>query len=154
MSIERGERQMQTYLLPTLAIGEGSIDPQTRIINGELSEALFQEAADYLLDDKAYDIVSKAELPGWIFPSSCVDGRTLLDGSCAAGGTTSLVVADALTYRTFMQTGETVKPHAKRTAQFIILVVALVVIMLRCKSKRTVLTAAAVRRICLMPEIH
>jgi hypothetical protein len=119
MSIERGERQMQTYLLPTLAIGEGSIDPQTRIINGELSEALFQEAADYLLDDKAYDIVSKAELPGWIFPSSCVDGRTLLDGSCAAGGTTSLVVADALTYRTFMQTGETVKPHAKRTAQFI-----------------------------------
>lgn len=91
-----------------LTFGTGSIDPSRRIENGEVSKDEIDSFVAALQTDKFYTSVSED-----ITPCVCVDGRGLRVGANAAGGTFSLVVADALTNNAFRKAGQTAPEHAK-----------------------------------------
>ncbi|MDB5184408.1 MAG: hypothetical protein JWN38_216 [Candidatus Saccharibacteria bacterium] len=96
--------------LPRLEIGIGGIDPDARLVNGEITQDGLDRFTAALQTPEFYDRIAH-----WQVPKVCVDGRTLsADGSAAAGGTTSVVMSDALTHDTYRKQGETVVEHAER----------------------------------------
>ncbi len=72
----------------------GTIGPEDRIKSGEITQAEVDAFVADISTDEFYDAVGEL-------------------GPNAAGGTFSLVVADALTTRRFMQDGDTAAQHAK-----------------------------------------
>jgi hypothetical protein len=109
------ESMIGVYEIPRLGIGEGAIDPDTRIANGEINDEAIEALAGALLGDELYTKIK----PGQV-PSQCVDGRGISSvGPNAAGGTTAVVIADALTHNKFRLAGEKVTDHAKRVFEFL-----------------------------------
>lgn len=90
-------------------IGVGSIDPQARVAAGEITEQQIDNFIDALKSDEFYVDIDPAAVP-----HNCVDSRTLSLGPCAAGGTFSLVMGDALTVQRYRMPGETAPEHAVR----------------------------------------
>jgi hypothetical protein len=106
----KGESMIEAQVLSRFTIGEGLIDPDTRIQNGKLTKAEVDTFASKLSSNDYY----KA-LESWKVPSQCVDGRAnILRGANAAGGTTSLVIGDALTFGSYREHGARAPQHAKR----------------------------------------
>lgn len=91
-----------------LTLAEGSIDPDTRVANGEFSNEQIDDFCDDVLSE-SYDtpIDPKA------IPNVCVDGRGQKIGPNAAGGSFTLVMADALTTQSYRKQGETASQHSK-----------------------------------------
>ena len=89
-----------------LTLGEGSIDPAGRIANGEISDQQIEQFVTDL-DSPEFD----AEIDALVIPNVCVDGRGLKIGANAAGGTFSLVMADALTSQSYRQAGQDAATH-------------------------------------------
>lgn len=107
------ETMQQTRLDIKLVIGQGSIDPQTRIDRGEIGEAEVDQFVEDLYSDE-FD----AEVASLI-PTKCVDGRSRKDGANslganAAGGTFSVVMGDVLTTARYLEPGADAKQHAKK----------------------------------------
>lgn len=100
---------------PTLlTIGEGTIDPATRSQQGVISDTTVADLVARLKTDEFYDRIDAEAVP-----TKCVDGRGRVDGqqelgANAAGGTFSLVVADALTSNSYREAGQNAFEHAKR----------------------------------------
>lgn len=92
-----------------LTIAEGSIDPDTRIANGEITQ---DEIERFMVDIQSEEF--DAPIDPEAVPAVCVDGRGLRIGPNAAGGTFTLVVADALTSQSYRQPGEKAPAHAVR----------------------------------------
>jgi hypothetical protein len=97
-----------------LSIGEGAINPQERVAKGEITEAEIDGFAERMETDEFYDEVAVLAVP-----NRCVDGRGRKDGvvrlgADAAGGTFSVVMADALTTNRYRQPGEKAPKHAQR----------------------------------------
>ncbi len=78
----------------------GTIGPEPRIKNGEITQAEVDAFVADIRTDEFYDEVGEL-------------------GPNAAGGTFSLVIADALTTRRFMQDGDKAAQHAKRMYQWL-----------------------------------
>ena len=96
---------------PRLTIAEGKIDPDTRVRDGEITEAEINEFVEALESDEFYDEIAS------LIPTKCVDGRPRLDGAVtlganAAGGTFSVVMGDALTTNRYRLVGEKAPQHA------------------------------------------
>jgi hypothetical protein len=96
-----------------LAIGIGTIDPSTRVEQGLISDQVIDQLASWLRTPEAYQKAS--DLP---VPTQCVDGRSRKDGLQsngynAAGGTFSLVMADALSHGSYRRAGESAAVHAR-----------------------------------------
>lgn len=113
------ETQFQTRESFPFAIAEGSIDPEARIAAGELSEEQVAEAEQRLVGDEFFD-----EIPEDATPNMCMDCRDPKDdsemlGANAAGGTMTMVVADALTHNSFRKIGEKASQHAGRLFQWL-----------------------------------
>lgn len=86
---------MQAIGIVTLGeAAKGAIGPEERIARNELSEVEVQDFAEHLQTDEFYTEVGEL-------------------GPNAAGGTFSLVVADALTTQRFLQPNQTADQHAK-----------------------------------------
>ena len=101
--------------LSTLSIAEGAVDPSVRIASGDIKAEVVHDLAKRLQTDEFYD-----EIPAGSIPCVCMDCRGRLDGhqvlgGNAAGGTFTLVMADALTSNTFRHPGENSAAHTKRT---------------------------------------
>jgi hypothetical protein len=79
----------------------GTIGPKARIASGELTQTEVDEFASELGTDRFYDAVGEL-------------------GPNAAGGTFTLVVADALTTRRFMAGGDNAAQHAKTMYKWLI----------------------------------
>lgn len=110
----------ETYNHPVFEIGEGAIDPDTRIQQGEITGEEVDKFVERLYGDEFYDEVDALNAKVGKLPSCCVDGRC---GECAlgfnaAGGTTSLVMAEALTegdgITSYRKNGETAPEHSER----------------------------------------
>ncbi len=78
----------------------GNIGPAARIASGEITQVEVDTFAGELGTERFYDQVGEL-------------------GPNAAGGTFSLVIADALTTRRFMQPGDKADQHAKRLYQWL-----------------------------------
>lgn len=96
-----------------LSTGEGAIDPARRVAAGELSDTEIDAFCEALNTDE-FD----ADISETAVPKVCVDGRPQADGEQllgpnSAGGTFTMVVADALTSNAYRKTGETAEQHAK-----------------------------------------
>lgn len=105
-----------TEQLTVFKIGIGAINPAIRMERGEITLSRMQEAAERLKTDEFYD-----EIDPNAIPSTCVDGRGRLDGkqelgANAAGGTFTVVMADALTTNRYRNVDEHEKApvHAAR----------------------------------------
>lgn len=98
----------------TLVIGQGSIDPQTRVARGEITEQRIDELEARLRGDEFFTEIDEESTP-----TKCVDGRGRADGeqeldANAAGGTFSLVMADSLSgHNTYRHAGQKAFQHAK-----------------------------------------
>jgi len=96
-----------------LSTGEGKIDPATRVQAGEITEVEINDFSERMATDE-FD----AAIAALSIPNICVDGRGQSDGEQllggnAAGGTFTLVIADALTNGAYRKDGENAKDHAK-----------------------------------------
>lgn len=89
-------------------IGEGGIDPEARIGNGEITRELLEEVTARLQTDEFYDDIDPD-----LISAGCVDGRGDEIGPNSAGGTFSLVMADALTDQTQRNPGEKAPAHLR-----------------------------------------
>lgn len=103
-----------TEQLTIFTIGIGGINPAVRVEKGEITFASMQEAAERLKTDEFYEEIDKNAIP-----NKCVDGRGRLDGNQelgpnAAGGTFSVVMADALTTNRYRAEGEKAPVHAAK----------------------------------------
>lgn len=97
-----------------LTLGAGSIDPNERIKSGEISQLEIDQIAKAIENGQFYE-----SLEAWHIPTKCVDGRSRVDnkivlGSNAAGGTFSLVMADALTHQSYRRQNDNAPQHARR----------------------------------------
>ncbi len=99
-----------------LTIGKGSIDPAVKVANGEFLWGL----VDSLENDLIYDHWLYEHLD-FDIPIQCADGRTnWIIGGSAIGGTTSVVIADALGGRKYYNDEINAKEHAKLVFDFLI----------------------------------
>jgi hypothetical protein len=110
----RGETMPVVDQLVIFKIGEGNIDPEQRILDGEIDQNVLAEAAERLKNGEFY-----AKIDPKSIPTKCVDGRSRLDGlqelgANSAGGTLSVVMADALTTNRFRDSHEKAPEHARR----------------------------------------
>jgi hypothetical protein len=113
MSITHDQaEELRTQQQLLLGIGEGAIDPDTRIARGDISRDTVDDVCEALKSEELYDHIAANDIP-----RMCVDGRHSQDGPCAAGGTFSLVIADALANNRYRQSGETAAEHATRYYQ-------------------------------------
>lgn len=109
----QGERMPEVAQTVHFAIGEGSIDPATRVAEGKITDERIDECVEALRNGEFYLLVTS------YWPTVCVDGRPQLDGGLriganAAGGTYSLVLADALTTGRYHRAGQRSHEHAKQ----------------------------------------
>jgi hypothetical protein len=109
-----GEDMVQTRNQLSLQTGSGTIDPQARIEAGEITEEGLQRFVEAIESNDYYGDVDPEAIP-----CDCVDGRFTKDGAprrgtAAAGGTFSIVMADALTNGSLRRVGENAAVHAKR----------------------------------------
>ena len=100
---------MKTQTWSTLEIGEGSINPDELIAQGIITASEVLEFCDRL---QANEFV--VEIDPSTIADSCVDGRGFEVGGNAAGGTFTLVIADALTTQTYWEPYDTALDHARR----------------------------------------
>lgn len=109
-----GEFMSQVQERPRLEIAEGAIDPDVRVANGEITNDEIEEFASRLETEEFYDEIKKLEDDVFVFiPNVCVDGRIHGKlGPNSAGGTNTLVVADALTTNAYRKDGEKAPAHA------------------------------------------
>jgi hypothetical protein len=96
---------------------EGSVDPETRIANGEIERDKVNELIARLL---SREFIVKTDEHA--LPCMCMDCRPKADGEPvedvkAAGGTTTLVVSDALTTDRFRKPGEKAAEHKRRVVK-------------------------------------
>lgn len=110
----KGEIMPETEQLDIFKIGEGTINPEQRIQDGEINRGLMSEAAERLKTGEFYISIDPKAIP-----NKCVDGRPRLDGvqepgPNSAGGTFSVVIADALTTNRYRQVHEKAPEHATR----------------------------------------
>jgi hypothetical protein len=97
----------------TLSIAEGSIDPLQRVQTGAINAQTINDLCSWLRTPEPYVVIS-----GAVVPTACVDGRSRKDGTTvlgfnAAGGTFSLVMADALSHNDFRPQTEHAHEHAR-----------------------------------------
>ncbi|HMH31222.1 MAG TPA: hypothetical protein VK534_01975 [Methylomirabilota bacterium] len=97
----------------TLSFAEGSVDPAVRVANGEIEQSKIDELAQRLRNGEFRIQVDPESIPG-----DCMDCRRQSNGAAvvgvkAAGGTTTLVVADALTTNSYRQKGEKAPQHKR-----------------------------------------
>lgn len=97
-----------------LGTGEGGIDPQTRVNNGEFTNDQVDTFSQEVASDRFQTPIDPTAIP-----HKCVDGRCECGGAQsfgpnAAGGTFSLVMADALTTSSYRHEEEKAPDHAKR----------------------------------------
>lgn len=102
--------------LAILTFAEGAVDPAIRIDSGEISGHKVLEVVDRLRGDEFY-----ADIPAGQIPCKCMDCRRRIDGvvelgSNAAGGTVTMIVADALTHNSYRLKGEDFAAHSRRVA--------------------------------------
>jgi hypothetical protein len=109
LTMQTGEYMPQVQERPTLTIGEGTINPDVRVSKGEITEVEIEDFCTQLENDTFIEEISPETTP-----DSCVDGRGFEIGGNAAGGTFTLVMADALTSQSFRNPGETAPTHASR----------------------------------------
>lgn len=100
--------------LQLLTIAEGEVDPAARIATGEISEAKIITLAEQLQTDEFY-----GQIPEGSIACVCMDCRPRQDGKQelggnAAGGSYTLVIADALTHNSYRRKGEDSAEHTKR----------------------------------------
>jgi Cadmium carbonic anhydrase repeat len=110
----QSESTTKSYSRFLLKIGEGRINPAERVVDGEITDAEIDQLLDCLESDDPYSRITEQ-----VVPVKCVDGRSRKDGRshlgpCTAGGTFSLVMADALTNDSYRHPGENAFNHAKR----------------------------------------
>ncbi len=96
-------------LRQVLRIGEGAINPEERIVQGEITGAQVEVFCIALEND-----FFVKEIVDTTTPDTCVDGRGFEVGGNAAGGTFTLVMADALTNQTLRRGQESAPNHARR----------------------------------------
>jgi hypothetical protein len=105
-------RQMQSQgeNMQLGSYARGSIEPQPRIVAGEITE---QEVAQFVQELDGADFYDEIES---FMPKCCVDGRHRADGTCqlganAAGGVFTLLAADMLST-------QTLRRNARDTAEY------------------------------------
>lgn len=92
-----------------LTIAEGGIDPDTRVSRGEITQDEIEQFVTDIQSEEFDAVIDAAAIP-----AVCVDGRGMRVGPNAAGGTFTLVVADALTTQTYRSQGDKAPAHATR----------------------------------------
>lgn len=107
------EEQQEVHV-GTFEIGEGAIDPQKRVDNGEITDTQIDNFSREVTRDEFQEPTDPNAIS-----CGCVDGRCICGGSQefgpnAAGGTFSLVMADALTTNSYRHEGEKAPEHARR----------------------------------------
>lgn len=115
---------MQPVLFLELgSLGAGQIDPDSRINNGEqpIDVITITEVCEALTGDTYF--VPTAQLEA--IPGTCVDGRLDIHRQrkvlpSAAGGTFTMVVADALTTNRYRQSQQNAAEHAQNVYAFIL----------------------------------
>lgn len=100
-------------------LAQGTIGPKPRIDAGEISKQEVQAFIEALHDGTLFTHVSA------MTPRKCVDGRFRADrqntfGPDAAGGTVTLVVADALTSSAYRTAGERASVHTANVLRALI----------------------------------
>jgi hypothetical protein len=98
-------------------IGVGSISPKTRLENNEINRETLVRFYEQLQTTKFYERVQCE-----VSPTHCVDGRPRKDGNQklgynAAGGSFSIVMADALTHQSYLNGNESAAVHARKIYQ-------------------------------------
>lgn len=112
--VNEGETVSKLGEVLILSFAEGTVDPQKRIENGEINPDRQQELIERILNR----VFIKHGDPTAI-PCVCMDCRPSVDGSFpegakAAGGTDTLVIADALTTDSYRRPSEKAPAHKKR----------------------------------------
>jgi len=117
--VGQGEAVTETIESLTFSIAEGSVDPEPRIASGEIKK----EIVDNLEADIKSGEFTEHDLDPESIPCNCMDckpqesGETVDDGAKAAGGTTTGVIADALTTNRYRQQSESAPAHKKTMLQ-------------------------------------
>jgi hypothetical protein len=97
----------------------GTIEPQPRIVSGDITEAEIEQFLEELRTDAFYDSTQN------FMPKCCVDGRHRADNTCqlganAAGGVFSLLAADMLSRTQTLRRGATnTKQYADNLCAFL-----------------------------------
>lgn len=101
----------------SLTIGIGTIGPKKRLERNEINKQTLDHFYEQLQTGRYYDRVQCE-----VSPTHCVDGRPRKDamqslGYNAAGGSFSIVMADALTHESYLNDNETAIIHARKMYQ-------------------------------------
>jgi hypothetical protein len=103
-----------THLTSTLAIAEGQVDPAPRVLSGEIRQERIDELRSRIRSGEFTTQIGQN-----LIPCDCMDCRPQTNGQMvigpkAAGGTTTLVIADALTTNSYRHPGEKAPAHKER----------------------------------------
>jgi hypothetical protein len=109
-----GENVANTQDVMTLSFAEGQVDPAVRVARGEINQGRVDELITRLQNREFIDYTDPESIP-----HDCMDCRGQVNGQAvvgvkAAGGSTTMVVADALTSDSYRQPGEKAPQHKKR----------------------------------------
>jgi hypothetical protein len=118
--LERQENRQNTQERLKLNYAEGAVDPEVRKASGEIDQAT--------IDSLKYGIISGEftfHIDPHAIPCECMDCRFQANGEAviapkAAGGTTSLVIMDALTSNSFRQPGNKAPAHKKKVVSWLL----------------------------------